>query len=185
MYTHFIHKLRTIECVTWFIFLPWIHIMQAHILDWWSNNLYYHFVYIWLSVYAYKMLVVLFFNGTNWNRKYRILCLWQSLNIRSQKYPVKFWFSGLKISLNPIKIKLKPTFIVNIFPFQFIHIFWFRRFLFCLFNFPESDIFYQRKNTLFKTSILNFSLYFLVWTVFIAIHYIYYEETLQEIIYSW
>ena len=47
----------------------------------------------------------------------------------------------IEMILNPIKVKVKPTFIVNIFSFKFIYIFWFIRYLFCRFHWTASDIF--------------------------------------------
>ena len=90
-------------------------------------------VWIWKVVYVD-------FRISNYTWKYRSLYLWLTLNIRSQKSLVKFWFYGIEVSLNPIEVKVKPTFIVNKFSFIFIHIPWFRRFTFCILNCLASDI---------------------------------------------
>ena len=122
-------------------FLPWIYFLKtAQMIDFLRNNCYCHFVYIQLPLYADNRMVV-FFCSTDCNRKYRILFIWLTCNIIPQKSLVKLLLSGLEVGLNPIKVKFKPTFIINIFPFKFIHIFWSIIFSFYKLNFPESNIF--------------------------------------------
>ena len=96
--------------------------------------------YFAVSVLGWKYFC-LFLAYPTGTEKYSIFCVWMPLNIRLKYTLVKFWFSGIEISINPIEVKVKPIFIVNKFPFKFIHIFWSIRFPLCLFNFLVSDIF--------------------------------------------
>ena len=136
-----IHAISIILCMIQLILLPWIDLEQTEQkIDCWSNNWYFYFIDTWLLVYEYERLFMLIFRISNYTWKYRSLYLWLTLNIRSQKSLVKFWFYGIEVSLNPIEVKVKPTFIVNKFSFIFIHIPWFRRFTFCILNCLASDI---------------------------------------------